>query len=70
MAEFLSFVALVKVKIHLAATAADGMSLQTYTANFQPGTHTTALSVVHINTDFFLKMQMEDFCFFRRAALV
>ncbi len=29
------------------------MSLQSYTANYWPGVHTTGLLVVHVNTDFF-----------------
>ncbi len=56
-AKFLSFLALVMVKIHLAATGSSlnkisssyGMSLESYTANYRPGMHTTALLFVNVN---------------------
>ncbi len=43
------------------------MSLQTYTAEYWRGVHTTAFSVVRVNEDI-LKTQRKDFSVFRRAA--
>ncbi len=43
--------------------------IETYTANYQPGMHTTAFSVVHVSTDFF-KDKEEDFSVFSRAVLI
>ncbi len=37
--------------------------LEQVTANYQPGMHTTGLSVGHVNTDFFLMTQSKDFRF-------
>ncbi len=48
----------------------DSMSLQTYTPDYWPGMLTTALSIVHVNAAFYLKMQRKDFSIFRGASLV
>ncbi len=38
-----------------------GMSLRSYIANYWPGMHTTALSVVHVNADFLLIRKGQTF---------
>ncbi len=37
----------------MTLSSSDVMSLQSYTADYWPGMNTTALSVVHVNADFF-----------------
>ncbi len=41
----------------------DGMSLQTYAANYWPGMPTTALSLVHLNWDIYWKRKGKTFPF-------
>ncbi len=48
----------------------EGMSLQSYTANYWPSMHTTAFCVLRVKTDFFVKNAKERLSIFSEAALV